>query len=160
MRNRRAGQEADNVPRAVRADADVHRRDPKMTKLRVLVVEDEWLNADLIGMLAEDCGCIVEGVAQDIETASIIAARGHLDLALVDIQLGADDGIAFAQTLRDRHGTRIVFMTGAGDAETHDRITRFKPFGAMFKPFNVQQLQDMLDRAAAAASLDSAAPRG
>ncbi len=121
-----------------------------MCALKVLIVEDEWLNADLIGMLAEDCGCIVTGVANTIESALLLVEAEPADMALVDVQLGTGvDGIAFAATLRDRHGMRIVFMTGAGDHETMQRIAAFNPFAAILKPFTAQQLQDVLDRAAA-----------
>lgn len=118
--------------------------------LRVLIVEDEWLNADLIGMLAEDCGCHVAGVAHNVVAAAALAEMARPNLALVDVQLGDGvDGITFAETLRNSYGMRIAFMTGAGDAATIERIAAFNPLAVILKPFSVQQLQDVLDRAAA-----------
>ncbi len=121
-----------------------------MSALSVLIIEDEWLNADLIGMLAQDCGCQVAGVAHSVAAATSLAESTGANLALVDIQLGGGvDGITFAATLRATYGMRIAFMTGAGDAETIKRIEAFAPLAVILKPFNAQQLQDVLDLAAA-----------
>jgi CheY-like chemotaxis protein len=120
--------------------------------LNVLILEDEWLNADLIGMLIEDCGCHVVGVAKNIAAATEIAAQHSLDLALVDVQLGQGaDGITFAETLQSKYRLMIVFMTGAADSTTLRRIAAFNPFATILKPFTAQQLQEVLDRASKAA---------
>lgn len=121
-----------------------------MSPLRVLIIEDEWLNADLIGMLAEDCGCEVAGVAHNIAAAATLAATTSVDLALVDVQLGTSmDGITFATTLRQTYGMRIAFMTGVGDGPTLERIEAFHPFAVIHKPFTSEQLQEVFERAQA-----------
>lgn len=118
-----------------------------MNSLRLLIVEDEWLNADLIGMLAEDIGCEVAGVARNVAVATTLAETSNANFALVDVQLGDGiDGITLAGILRATYGMQIAFMTGSRDIETMDRIKAFKPFAVILKPFNSQQLQEIFDR--------------
>ena len=118
------------------------------SQLKTLVLDDEWLNADLIAMMAEDCGSKIIGVANTVIAAAIFADAQSPQLALIDVQLGQGaDGITYAESLRKRHGTLIAIMTGAGDIATLRRIERFRPFATILKPFTVQQLQDVVDRA-------------
>lgn len=132
-----------------RIDLFIFTRGSHLNLLRLLIVEDEWLNADLIGMLAEDIGCEVAGVARNIAAATALAATTNANFALVDVQLGGGiDGITFAATLRDTYGMQIAFMTGGAGVDTMNRIKAFKPFAVILKPFSAQQLQEVLERAA------------
>jgi CheY-like chemotaxis protein len=56
---------------------------------RVLVVEDESLVAMLLEDILADCGCEVVGPAATIADALALVRLGGVDLALLDVNLGA-----------------------------------------------------------------------
>ena len=78
---------------------------------RVLVVEDEVL----IGMVLEDIlemlGCRLAGSAATMEEAWRLA-EGEFDVAILDVNIGADPIFPLADMLRER-GVPIVFATGS-----------------------------------------------
>ena len=82
-------------------------------RLRVLIVEDEWLAAHDAQDLLEANGHVIIGIATDTVTALAIAANHVPELALVGLYLhDGRTGPAIARQLMGRHGTRCCYMTG------------------------------------------------
>ncbi|WP_207482385.1 response regulator [Arenibaculum pallidiluteum] len=115
----------------------------------VLIVEDESMIAMLLEMILEDASIPVSGVANAAEEALSVAAAVRPAAAVIDIRLGpGPDGIHVAERLRERHVCGIVFVSGSGEQETLERISRVE--GAVFlqKPVNpaalVQHVRTML----------------
>lgn len=81
--------------------------------MTVLVVEDDpETAADLTEALTE-AGHDVVGPFQVAEAAEAAAALHRIDVALLDINLSGDtDGVTLAQSLKDRWGTPIIFLSG------------------------------------------------
>lgn len=79
---------------------------------RVLVVEDEVL----IGMVLEDIldmlGCTLAGSAATLDEAWSFANAGEFDVAILDVNIGADPVFPLAEKLQDQ-GVPIVFATGS-----------------------------------------------
>jgi CheY-like chemotaxis protein len=78
---------------------------------RVLIIEDE----PIVAMLAEDMldsiGCVVAGLAASAsEARAAIDARGF-DVAMLDINLDGEDGLAIADILKAR-GIPFVITSG------------------------------------------------
>ena len=103
-----------------------------MDRKRVLVVEDEALVAMLIDDTLADHGYEVVGPASNVAQALRYIANGHLDGAVLDVNLGGGQtsyGIADELVAR---GVPFLFLTGYGtvglDKEYADRPLLQKPF--------------------------------
>ena len=79
---------------------------------RILVVEDEVL----IGMVLEDIldmlGCTLVGMAATMDEAWSLADGGEFDVAILDVNVGADPVFPLADAIMAR-GIPIVFATGS-----------------------------------------------
>ena len=75
------------------------------------------------------------------------AAQHPPDVALMDIRLPDGDGIDAARQIRDRHGARIVFVTGNTDPETLLRIGKFGGAPLVPKPISIDGLRRAIQRA-------------
>jgi DNA-binding LytR/AlgR family response regulator len=120
-----------------------------MTGLRVLVVEDEWMVADHIGMLLEDIGCDVVGPAATIEDALVLLQTEHIDGALLDANL---NGISSAPVAAALCAAKMPFVivTGYGNLELPTKEMNAAP--RLTKPFNTANFEDMISRTFAAAA--------
>jgi len=84
--------------------------------------------------------------AQSVADAEDAIGAGAVDLFLLDIHVGADDGLALMRSLRAReHGAPVVLFTGSAvfDAETMAEADGIVP-----KPFRLEQLLDVVRRLA------------
>ena len=84
--------------------------------------------------------------AQSVADAEDAIGAGAVDLFLLDIHVGADDGLALMRSLRARdHGAPVVLFTGSAafDAETMADADGIVP-----KPFRLEQLLDVVRRLA------------
>ena len=109
--------------------------------LRVLVVEDEYMVADHIGMLLEDLGCVVAGFASTVAEALDLLRSEQLDGVLLDGNLNGDSSGPVAIELRSR-SIPFVVATGYGqlelDAEPLNGALR------LAKPFSNAEFQQTL----------------
>lgn len=119
-----------------------------MNKSRILIVEDEAIVArDLSGQLTE-LGYEPAGQAANGEDALALAEQLHPDLVLMDIHLkGSVDGIAAAQTIRERFAIPVVFISAYLEESILDRAKAAKPFGYVSKPFQSNELRMVIDLA-------------
>ncbi len=112
----------------------------------VLVVEDEWVVARDMQRCLEDAGYRVTGTASTPADAWKRIEEETPDLVLIDIVLGADDGIAIAEQLRDRD-VPFVYVTAHTDPETLARAKETEPLGYVVKPFDNRQLLSTIELA-------------
>ena len=121
-----------------------------MSSDSVLLVEDEFLIAELLSIMLADMGLKVCANAATVEEA-VVQARRHLPrLALVDVRLkGAADGVVAAAAIHEVAGSRIIFITGSRDSDTMKRMERTKPAGVLFKPVEFNALQKAVREAMA-----------
>jgi signal transduction histidine kinase/DNA-binding response OmpR family regulator len=95
--------------------------------LRVLLAEDNPINALLARTLLTRAGCIVT-TAQDGEEAVVAARSGAYDLILLDIRMPRLDGLAAAARIRNgagpSAGAPIIALTA--DAGEEERVRAFK----------------------------------
>jgi len=117
-------------------------------RLRVLVVEDEWLVADYIVDLLEEAGHEVVATAATGEGALGHLEQAGIDVALLDIKLkGNLSGIDVARAARAR-GIPHAFITGSGDPATRAAAEATGPLGFLQKPFSRDKLLAVLDQPA------------
>lgn len=86
-----------------------------LTGLRVLVVEDTFLVAEILAELLDSCGCGVVGPAPRVAGALRLVREAELDGALLDVNLAGELCFPVAAELRDR-GIPFVFLTGYDDS--------------------------------------------
>jgi DNA-binding response OmpR family regulator len=84
--------------------------------LRILVVEDLLLLAELIRDQLEECGCAVVGPVARLSEAMTLAREEALDGAILDVNLGGRLSFPVAGILRERD-VPYVFLTGYDDEE-------------------------------------------
>ncbi|HEY9569180.1 MAG TPA: response regulator [Thalassobaculum sp.] len=85
-----------------------------LTGLRILVVEDNLLLADVVCEALEQYGCEVIGPFASLHTGLQMACHSAIDGALLDVRLC--DGLCFpiAEALEARH-VPYLFLTGYDD---------------------------------------------
>ncbi len=116
------------------------------TGQKVLVVEDEFLIAELLSDMVSDLGLIVCGIADTADGAVRTAATTHPDLVLMDVRLkGAKDGVDAALEIRSASGCPVVFITGSREPANVARIDGAHPAATLFKPIFQHQLQRTLE---------------
>jgi DNA-binding response OmpR family regulator len=111
-----------------------------MSKLRILIVEDEAVTAaDLHDELIAQ-GYEVTGTADTAEAALVSAMTNPPDLVLMDINLsGSSDGVFAARSLRAKE-IPVIFLTAHYDDRTLGTAKLTAPVGYITKPFNPHQL--------------------
>lgn len=79
----------------------------------VVVVDDHpVVRAGLVALLSTRDGMQVVGEAESAAAALAVVERERPDVVLMDLQLGADDGVAATRALRERDpGTRVLILT-------------------------------------------------
>ena len=113
-------------------------------RLRVLVVEDEWLVADYIVDVLEEAGHEVVATASTGERAIGHLKQEGIDVALLDITLkGSLSGIDVARAAR-ASGIPHVFISGSGDPATRLEAEATGPLGFLQKPFSPEGLMAIL----------------
>jgi len=112
--------------------------------VKILIVEDEAIQAASTKMLLEEMGYQVTGVADRAGKALEMADRLPPDIVLTDIMIkGKTDGIALGRELSQRHGCRIIYMTGSPESLTSETSHD----GLLKKPFRTDDLLDALEAA-------------
>ena len=86
--------------------------------IRLVLVEDHPALRMGLEVLLRQRGCEVLGSAGDASTARALIAEHAPDVAVVDVNLGADDGIALTRELTAMHsGCRVVLYTASCDTD-------------------------------------------
>ncbi|MEA3208728.1 MAG: two-component system, cell cycle sensor histidine kinase and response regulator CckA [Chthoniobacter sp.] len=119
-----------------------------MTKVNILIVEDEALVAADLGDRLREMGYTVAAeLSSGEETLERIASL-QPDLILMDIVLdGEMDGIEAARQVRSRWDTPVVFLTAHADNNTLRRARVAEPFGYVIKPFAEAELHATVEMA-------------
>jgi DNA-binding response OmpR family regulator len=114
---------------------------PKPKKPRVLIVEDEYLIADLIRDIVEECGCEVVGPFGTLSKAMRACRSAHADAAILDLVLHGEYAYPIAEVLALR-GIPFGFATGRETAATDSGWDQQPLLG---KPFAVEEVRHFID---------------
>ncbi|MBD2446167.1 response regulator [Nostoc sp. FACHB-152] len=110
-------------------------------KIKVLIVEDEYILAINLQESLESLGYIVVDIADSGEAAIEKANELHPNLILMDIRLrGEIDGIDAAEQIWEQLQIPVIYVTGHSDQSTVERATLTFPFGYILKPVREQEL--------------------
>jgi two-component system, LytTR family, response regulator len=112
-----------------------------MSKVKILVVEDEFVISMQICDFLEDLGYEVLPPVTNYESAVEALKQGHPDIALLDIQLkGKRTGIDVAKHIKNTLDIPFIFLTSNADARTIDQAKRINPNAYLLKPFTRNDL--------------------
>ncbi|MBI4294851.1 MAG: response regulator [Chloroflexi bacterium] len=115
---------------------------------RILVVEDEAIEALDIQQRLEGIGYHVAGVAYSGEEGLSKAEELSPDLVLMDIMLpGKLDGVMTAEQIRSRLDIPIIYLTAYADEDTLQRAKITEPYAYLVKPFQERELHIAIDMA-------------
>jgi len=115
-------------------------------KPRILVVEDNPLNRELLCDWLETEGYEVASTA-DLKAAFELVRSQQPHAVLLDIQVGADDGLALATWIRQEPNFReipVIDVTAHAMAEERQRILEGGCNACLSKPIDFAALQKQL----------------
>jgi PAS domain S-box-containing protein len=117
-----------------------------MSKIKILIVEDESIVAMDIKHRAEGLGYEVTNITPSGEEALKLVRENPPDLVLMDIVLkGKIDGIETAQRIHDDFDIPVLYLTAYSDEETLKRAKITEPFGYIIKPFEDRELHSSVE---------------
>jgi DNA-binding NarL/FixJ family response regulator len=117
-----------------------------MSKLRILIVEDEPVIAENISMYLDNADFEVSGIAYDSTEANEQLQNNTPDAAILDVNLESEeDGIDIANRINQKYQIPFLFLTSYSDKDTLQRAKAVKPSGYIVKPFNEKTLLASLE---------------
>jgi len=120
----------------------------KGAKDRVLIVEDDKSLATILRLTLEERGFIVE-LCADGKTGSEKIAQGGFSAALLDLGLPGMTGLEILRGLPNPPGERpaVVVMTANGTVQTAVEAMKLGAVDYLVKPFDMDELVIVLERA-------------
>jgi class 3 adenylate cyclase len=107
---------------------------------RILVVDDDWLNRDLLRAYLTSSGSEVLTAADGLAALELVLGPGApLDLALIDIQMPRMDGLELCRRLKAAPATRFVPVIIVTALDSEDEKLKAIESGAddfVTKPYN------------------------
>lgn len=112
---------------------------------RVLIVEDEFIEANNLEEILDGAGYAVTGIARSVSTALNMIEKIRPDIVMLDIQLqGNLTGIDLARKLRAMK-IAFVYLSANSNKSILDAAKETKPYGFLVKPFRSKDVLVMLD---------------
>ena len=114
-------------------------------QLKIIIVEDESLIAEMLKLMLEEMGHKVIGVVHTFLSGQLVIERGGYDLAILDINLhGKMEGIELAMELRENR-IPFMFLTSYSDKATLDEAKKTVPGAYVLKPFTEEDIYTGLE---------------
>jgi len=142
---------ADESENAMQADVEIS--DADFTGKRVLVTEDNDLNAEIAEEILVSAGFMVERAEDgNVCVEKVVSANPHYyDLILMDIQMPNMDGYQATVTIRElddkeKANIPIIAMTANAFAEDRSKAMSIGMNGHLAKPIDVAELLRVLAR--------------
>lgn len=112
----------------------VHSKSSALSGLRILVVEDNYMIAQLFSEILENCGCVVIGPCANAQSGAKAIEDNSLDGAVLDANLG--DGFTSAAVAVALHAASVPFLvaTGYGTLALAEEVLERAP--RITKPIN------------------------
>jgi PAS domain S-box-containing protein len=107
-----------------------------MKEVKILIVEDELVTAEMIRDVLRNHQYDVVGSAADSREALALIEKEKPDLILIDIKIkGEIDGIDLAKIVNERHRIPLIYLTAFADRGTVERAKMTESYGYIIKPF-------------------------
>lgn len=117
-----------------------------MTKIKLLIVEDEAMFAMVLKNNLQLCGYQVCEPVSTGQAAVQAVIDEQPEAVLMDIRLvGEMDGIAAAEQILSSCAVPIIFMTGYSDEKTETRARALAPAAYLVKPITPLEIEPVLN---------------
>lgn len=119
-----------------------------MNHPKILVVDDEQtLRAAMFRIFSRKEYNVIT-TANLREAESVITSNSELDLAIVDVKLPDGNGIDLLATLRQKYNNiPVIVLTGFASIDVAVKATKLGAFHFMTKPFNIEELISIVEKA-------------
>ncbi|OPY25724.1 MAG: two-component response regulator [Methanobacterium sp. PtaU1.Bin242] len=119
-----------------------------MFNTKILIVEDEIIEANGIQLSLENVGYTVCGIAATGEEAIQKVNLLEPDLIIMDIFLkGSMDGIEAAALIKEDFNIPVIYLTAHSDDDALKRAKVTIPYGFIIKPYNKRELKNTIELA-------------
>jgi DNA-binding NtrC family response regulator len=116
-----------------------------MIPRKILIVEDQFIEASDLKQILERAGHKVCGFAASVKTARERIRTENPEFVLLDIFLkGEETGIDLAHQLRDSN-TPFIYLSANSDQATLEAARATQPYGFLVKPFRERDILATLD---------------
>jgi two-component system response regulator HydG len=127
---------------------------PGRPALDVLIVDDDGPVRNACAEIAASMGFQAQ-VADSVDAARIVLARGQVDLLVLDLRLPGGGGLALLEEVRVTHPeTIVIVMTAFATVGSAVEAMRIGASDYLTKPFTLEELSGVLERAAQRRSFD------
>jgi CheY-like chemotaxis protein len=113
----------------------------KARSLRILLAEDEPLNAMALQAQMEAMGHSVVALASNGRMAVELAREG-VDLAILDVRMPEISGLDAARFILEICGVPAILLTGYNDADLMQEAAEIPVFNYLVKPVTMEDLGD------------------
>lgn len=110
------------------------------TPLRILIAEDEALNALALRSQLEALGHTIVGPARNGREAVELATAQRADLAILDIRMPELTGLEAAEQIVRRRPIPIILLTGFSEPEFATQAAHAPVFHYLVKPVSLEEL--------------------
>lgn len=109
-------------------------------KEKILIVEDQFVEADYLRLMLTQAGYTVAGMARSVQQATEIMQQEKPDFVLLDILLkGKQTGIDLARQLYAAN-IPFVYLSANSNEEILNEAKATEPYGFLVKPFREKDL--------------------
>ncbi len=113
--------------------------------LKILIVEDLFVEANDLRIILEEGGHLVTGMAKSVDQAHAAIKRDRPDIVLLDIFLKGDlTGIHLARNLAAAN-IPFIYLSANSNASTLEAAKSTHPYGFLTKPFREKDILLALD---------------
>ncbi len=111
-------------------------------KLKILIIEDELLIAEMLKEMLVDLNHSVVGIAKNYDTAAqYLRLHPEINLAILDINLSEQKtGIDVAKLIKNNYQIPFLFLTSYSDKNTVKEAVELQPEAYLIKPFTQTDL--------------------
>ncbi|MCP2730295.1 GAF domain-containing protein [Symplocastrum sp. BBK-W-15] len=128
-------------------EIDLDVRQPQLDGKRVLIVDDNATNRQILTLQGEFWGMTTRAVESGTEALELLEDGEYFDLAILDMQMPRMDGLTLASEIRQLQNYQelpLVMLTSMGKPETRTQIDEIKFAAILTKPIKQSQLHDIL----------------
>ncbi len=126
---------------------DLEATPPKNMSKTILVVDDDRSVSSIFEFILQSAGYKVVSAFSGKECLDIVATHPNIDLVFMDIRMPVMSGIeTFRTLLETRPDLLVIIMTGYAVNDTLKEAFDLGAYGVIYKPFDVEEVLDMIRR--------------